>query len=76
MLAGRIVKKYRVMSQLSKDSGLGRRALRNSRSKQLVVAKGGRQRSIAAYQDQVLSFYLRDENSQQMPGKADKVRVN
>ena len=75
ILAGRIVKKYRCMTQLSRDSGLGRRALMKSSSKKLDSDKHGRRRKIAAYAKDVSTFYTRDDNSRVLPGKADKVKI-
>lgn len=75
-VAGMIIKKYRCMSLLSKKTGLGRRALSSARSKSLDYQTEMRRRSVHRYQEAVISFMERDDNSRNLPGKADKVKIS
>lgn len=74
-IAGKVVKKYRCLSALSKKTGLARGTLARCNSKNLEAQKMKRRRNIEAYRDEVISFFERDDNSRCMPGKADKVKV-
>ena len=75
-IAGRIVKKYRCLSLLSKTTGIDRRHLSKTKGKTLESRKSCRRRSVLWYQDAVIAFMERDDNSRNLPGKSDKVKLD
>ena len=75
-LAGKIMKKYRCISLLSRKSGFARNSLSGTCSKSLAIEKVIRKRSILCYRDDVIEFLERDDNSRNLPGKADKVKID
>lgn len=74
-IAGHIVKKYRCLSRLSRSTGLSRRTLSKARDKSFTTKREVRSRVVAHYTEAVHAFLIRDDNSRNMPGKADKVKM-
>ena len=75
-LAGKIVKKYRCISLLSRNSGFSRSLLSGTSSKSLVMERKTRKRELQCYRDDVIDFMERDDNSRNMPGKSDHVKID
>ena len=75
IIAGKVLKKYRCLSAVNKRTGLSRRALSKSSSKCFTDKKEFRRRTVQMYQDSVTAFLERDDNSRNLPGKSDKVRM-
>ena len=75
VIAGRIVKKYRCVSQLCKATGFARNSMARTSSKSLSFTKQSRLREVRRYKQDVMQFLERDDNSRHMPGKADKVKT-
>lgn len=69
-IAGKMVKKYRMLGTLSKELGVNRRRLRKASTKSVKIVKrvglGERQRLI---KEKVEIFLQREDNSRMMPGK-------
>ena len=70
-IAGKITKKYRLLSTLSERTGLARNSLTNVKTKSFQLRRERRSRVAAALQDSVLAFLSREDNSRTQPGKAD-----
>ena len=75
VIAGKIVKKYRCASLLSKNTGFDRRTLGKAYSKNLDKLGAVRQRDVRKFREEVIAFLERDDNSRAMPGKADKIKT-
>lgn len=78
VVAGAIVRKYRCANLLSKWTGLSRNKLNaagKSKSKTLLCSKQQRMREVMKFKNSVINFLSRDDNSRNMPGKADKVKT-
>ena len=74
-LSGKIVKKYRCLSSLNRKTGLSRRSLAKTACKSFEARKEQRKRARLHYEDAVLAFLERDDNSRVLPGKNDKKRM-
>lgn len=74
-LAGKIVKKYRCCSIVSRTTGLSRKTLSKASSKSFAQRREVRNRVISQYKEAVVTFLQRDDNSRNLPGKADKKRM-
>lgn len=75
VIAGRILKKYRCISTLSRKVGLDRKRLALANTKCFDFAKQKRSREVKRYQHAVINFLERDDNSRNLPGKADKIKT-
>ena len=73
VISGRIVKKYRCASLVSKCSSIDRRTLGSVGSKNLEERGRVKLRDVHKYMKEVVDFLQRDDNSRSMPGKADHV---
>lgn len=75
VVAGRIIRKYRCISALSKKIGLNRNKVGKVTTKCIDYNKQRRSREVKRYRDDVIRLMERDDNSRQLPGKADKVKT-
>ncbi|XP_067662907.1 uncharacterized protein [Haliotis asinina] len=76
IVSGEIVKKYRMKRALSRNVGMNRRTLRIS-SKTCFVQKKRRLQVLHEKAKMSVEHFLsRDDNSRQMPGKADKKKID
>lgn len=74
LVVGDIVKKYKVLRQLSKRTGMGRNALAKVTSKSMCIKSLQRTREVSLHRKKVVKFFERDDNSRNMPGKGDYVK--
>ena len=71
LIGGKILQKYRLVSTLSSNTGLGRNKLAKAREG-ISIEKIRRSREVQKHRNSVLNFLLRDDNSRANPGKTDK----
>ena len=76
VVSGRIVKKYKCASLLSRNTGLCRHRLGQSDNKNHQVQKSLRNSIVRKHQRRVEEFLKREDNSKFQPGKADVKKVN
>ena len=70
-LAGKITKKYRLMTSLSKKTGFSRNSLRRCNFKSIKSRTEQRASLTKDLQDSIQSFMSREDNSRVQPGKSD-----
>ena len=73
LVVGDIVKKYKVLRRLGTRTGMSRNKMTKIKSKGLCISTLGRIREVSKNRNKVIDFLSRDENSRNMPGKADYV---
>ncbi len=79
IVSGRIVKRYNSMSSIAKKISMSRNTIaKHAKCKLPMKPIKQVKLSFAAAQlkQEVIDFYLRDDNSKMMPGKADYVKVD
>ncbi len=77
IISGRVVKKYRFITQTKKQTGLGWRSLAGvSATKKTCIGLQQQRKAWTSLQDDVLSFLERDDNSRIMPGKKDACKTD
>lgn len=77
IVAGKTIKKYRLLRKLGMKSGLNRNKLSKlATKKETVFQKISRKREISKNKDKVPEFLKRDDNSRNMPGKGDFVKTD
>lgn len=74
ILSGNILKKYRCVSKFGAKTGMCRNKIAKVDTKCIDIQKISRCREIAAQRNRVIAFFERDDNSRNMPGKADCVK--
>lgn len=75
ILAGKITKKYRLITAISRGTGLARNSLNITKSKVYRPRKEVRRCLSKEIEDACVSFMKREDNSRMMPGKADAKRT-
>ena len=73
-MAGHLVKKYKLLRKLGEETGMSRNKLSKITSKSIIVTKISCFREVAKHRKKVIEFMERDDNSRNMPGKADCVK--
>ncbi len=76
IVAGKVAKKYRLLSAMGKASGLSRHCLARTLSKQIHVRRETRCRVVRQLQETVTSFLTREDNSRIQPGKNDAKKIS
>ena len=71
IVSGKITKKYKCIKLLSLKTGLCRHALGKSTSKLHQVPRSSRKSTVGKYQEKVVEFMKREDNSKLQPGKKD-----
>lgn len=75
VLSGKIIKKYKLKSMLSKYTGISRNSLREDSKKSTIMPEIRKlQKKRDKLKRAVVQFLLKDENSRVMPGKNDKAK--
>lgn len=74
LVAGNVIKKYKLLRELGKKTGMCRNKLSKVSSKSVAVSKVRRIRERARHEHKIVQFMERDDNSRNMPGKADCVK--
>lgn len=72
--AGKLLKKYRCISQFSKSAKVNRNLISDIIRKGVNIAKM-RRRKAFKYNREVTNFYTRDDNSRMQPGKKDSIKT-
>ena len=75
VISGRIKKKYKCSTFLSKATGLCRHRLNKSKSKIHQIKKSARVSIVKSHQSKVETFMKREDNSRTQPGKQDAKRL-
>ena len=74
LVVGDIVKKYRFLTKFGARTGMSRNTMAKVSAKSLNIKKLRRSREVAKHREKVTAFFERDDNSRNMPGKADYVK--
>ena len=75
VISGKVLKKYKVVEEVYRKTGISGKSLRHTNTKRVQAKKTERlkeQREIM--KKEVIDFLERDDNSQAQPGKADTVK--
>ncbi|XP_071941334.1 uncharacterized protein [Antedon mediterranea] len=75
VLSGKIIKKYRLIARVSRESGLGQRNLSKTKKQGITAAKYVK-KAWGVLHNEVLGFMERDDNSRMMPGKRDACKTS
>ncbi|XP_069109647.1 uncharacterized protein [Argopecten irradians] len=76
IICGRITKKYRCGTLISKTTGICRNRIAKATDKAIdTVTQLRRKREVMKFRDDVIAFMERDDNSRSQPGKADKIKT-
>lgn len=71
LVAGNVLKKYRLLQKFGEKTGMSRNKLSKVRSKSVNIGSLTRIRETTKMRQKVIEFLERDENSRNMPGKGD-----
>ena len=71
IIAGKVTKKYRLISALSKRTGFSRNSLQKCNKKCIKSVKEVRKSLTKDIESEVISFFRREDNCRVQPGKAD-----
>ncbi|XP_071943690.1 uncharacterized protein [Antedon mediterranea] len=75
VLSGKIIKKYRLIARVSRESGLGQRNLSKTKKQGITAAKYVK-KAWGVLHNEVLGFMERDDNSRMMPGKREACKTS
>ena len=75
VISGKVMKKYKCSTYLSKVTGLCRHGLNKSESKLHQIRKSARMSVVKIHQTKVTAFMTREDNSRTQPGKQDAKRL-
>ena len=75
VVSGKIAKKYKCVSLMSKKTGLCRHRLGRTIGKEHQILRGTRLNKVAKFHNNIIEFLTREDNSKLQPGKKDNKKV-